>query len=98
MKMYYNNDANLELFNGKTVAVIGFGSQGHAHSMNLKDSGVNVVVGLREGSKSRKMAEDYGLKVYTTAEAAKLGDVVMMLVPDELQADIYKNDIEPFQY
>ena len=95
MKMYYNNDANLELFNGKTVAVIGFGSQGHAHSMNLKDSGVNVVVGLREGSKSRKMAEDYGLKVYTTAEAAKLGDVVMMLVPDELQADIYKNDIEP---
>ncbi len=95
MKMYYDNDANLDLFKGKTVAVIGFGSQGHAHSMNLKDSGVDVVVGLREGSKSRKMAEDYGLKVYTTAEAAKLGDVVMMLVPDELQADIYKNDIEP---
>jgi len=95
MKMYYDNDANLELLKGKTVAVIGFGSQGHAHSMNLKDSGVDVVVGLREGSKSRKMAEDYGLKVYSTAEAAKLGDVVMMLVPDELQADVYKNDIEP---
>jgi ketol-acid reductoisomerase len=95
MKMYYDNDANLEVLEGKTVAVIGFGSQGHAHSMNLKDSGANVIVGLREGSKSRKMATDYGLEVYTAAEAAKLADVVMMLVPDELQADVYKNDIEP---
>jgi type III restriction enzyme len=89
MQMYYNEDANLEVLKGKTVAVIGFGSQGHAHSMNLKDSGVNVIVGLREGSSSRKKAEDYGLEVFTTAEAAKKGDVVMVLIPDELQADAY---------
>ncbi len=95
MKMYYDSDANLEVLKGKTVAIIGFGSQGHAHSMNLKDSGVNVIVGLRESSKSRKKALDYGLEVYTPFEAAKLADVIMMLVPDELQADVYKNDIEP---
>jgi len=95
MQMYYNEDANLEVLKGKTVAVIGFGSQGHAHSMNLKDSGVDVIVGLREGSSSKKMAEDYGLKVFTTAEAAKRGDVVMVLIPDELQADAYYADIAP---
>jgi len=95
MQMYYNEDANLEVLKEKTVAVIGFGSQGHAHSMNLKDSGVNVIVGLRDGSASREKAEAYGLEVYTTAEAAKRGDIVMMLIPDELQADAYNKDIVP---
>ncbi len=94
-KIFYESDCNLGLLNGKTVAIIGFGSQGHAHAMNLKDSGVNVIVGLRAGSKSAKLAEDYGIPVYSTAEAAAKGDIIMMLVPDEKQADIYKTDIEP---
>ena len=72
--MYYDNDANLELLNGKTVAIIGYGSQGHAHALNLQESGVNVVVGLYEGSKSKAKAEAAGLKVMTTAEAAKAAD------------------------
>ena len=94
-KVFYESDCNLQLLQGKTVAVIGFGSQGHAHAMNLKDSGVNVIVGLRPGSKSAKMAEDYGIPVYDTAEAAKKADIIMILVPDEKQADIYKEAIEP---
>ena len=94
-KIFYESDCNLGLLNGKTVAIIGFGSQGHAHAMNLKDSGVNVIVGLRPGSKSAKLAEDYGIPVYTTAEAAEKADIIMMLVPDEKQADIYKEAIEP---
>ena len=93
--IYYEQDCNLGLLQGKTIAIIGFGSQGHAHAMNLKDSGVNVIVGLRPGSKSAKMAEDYGIPVYSTAEAAQKADIIMMLIPDEKQADIYKNDIEP---
>lgn len=95
MKMYYNADANLEVLKEKTVAIIGFGSQGHAHAMNLKDSGVNVVVGLRVGSKSKEKAENYGLEVLTTAEATKMADLVMVLIPDELQAQVYKKDIAP---
>ena len=95
VKMYYDSDCNLSLLDGKTVAILGFGSQGHAHAMNLKDSGVNVVVGLRPGSKHEKKAKDYGLQVMTMAEAAAAGDIVMMLVPDEKQADIYKEVVEP---
>ena len=95
VKMYYDADCNLAALDGKTVAIIGFGSQGHAHAMNLKDSGVNVVVGLRPGSRHTKKAEDYGLTVMTPAEAAKAGDIIMMLCPDEKQADIYKDVVEP---
>ena len=94
-KVFYESDCNLQLLQGKTVAVIGFGSQGHAHAMNLKDSGVDVIVGLREGSRRVKMAEDYGIPVYTPAEAAKKGDIIMMLTPDEVMADIYKESIAP---
>ncbi len=93
--IYYESDCNLGLLNGKTVAIIGYGSQGHAHALNLKESGVNVVVGLYEGSKSKAKAEEAGLKVLTVAEAAKAADLIMMLVPDEKQADIYKESIAP---
>lgn len=94
-KMYYDSDCNLDLLKNKTVAVIGYGSQGHAHAQNLRDSGVNVVVGLKAGSERRKQAESDGLKVLDTAEAAKAADAVMILVPDELQADIYRASILP---
>ena len=93
--MYYDSDCNLSLLDGKTVAILGFGSQGHAHAMNLHDSGVNVVVGLRPGSKHIAKAEAAGIKVMTPAEAAAAGDIIMMLVPDEKQADIYKEVVEP---
>ena len=95
VKMYYDSDCNLDLLKGKTVAIIGYGSQGHAHAQNLKDSGVNVVVGLRPGSASRAKAEEAGLTVMDTAEAAKAGDFVMILTPDQNQPDIFKADIEP---
>ena len=94
-KVYYQQDCDLGRLNGKTVAIIGYGSQGHAHALNLKDSGVNVVVGLYEGSKSWAKAEAQGFKVYTAAEAAKLADIIMILINDEKQAQMYKNDIEP---
>lgn len=94
VKMYYDSDCNLSLLDGKTVAIIGFGSQGHAHAENLHDSGVNVVVGLRPGSRHEAKAKEAGLTVMTPAEAAEAGDIVMMLVPDEKQADIYKESIE----
>ena len=93
--MYYYSDANLELLAGKTVAIIGYGSQGHAHALNLKESGVDVVVGLYEGSKSWAKAEAAGLTVMTAADAAEKADVIMMLIPDEKQASTYKNDIAP---
>ncbi len=101
IKKYYDSDCNLGLLDGKTVAVIGFGSQGHAHSMNLAESGVNVVVGLRKGSghweKAAKFAETHdNFKVMEIEEAAKAGDVVMMLVPDELAADIYNKQVAPY--
>ena len=95
LKRYYEKDGNLSILEGKTIAVIGYGSQGHAHSLNLRDSGVNVVVGLYPGSKSWAKAEAAGLRVMTTAEASKAADMVMILVSDHLQADLYKNDIEP---
>ncbi len=93
--IYYESDCNLGLLNGKTVAIIGYGSQGHAHALNLKDSGVNVIVGLYEGSKSKAKAEAAGLTVMNVADAAKAADIIMMLVPDEKQADIYKENILP---
>ncbi|MEB3163346.1 MAG: ketol-acid reductoisomerase [Prochlorothrix sp.] len=94
-RMYYDPDANLDLFNGKTVAIIGYGSQGHAHALNLKDSGVTVVVGLYEGSKSAAKAEAAGLKVLPVAEAAQTADYIMILLPDEVQKTVYAEAIAP---
>lgn len=94
-KTYYDQDVNWEVMNGKTVAIIGYGSQGHAHALNLKESGVNVVVGLYEGSKSKAVAESQGLKVLSVADAVKSADITMILIPDEKQADVYKNEIAP---
>ncbi|MDD7795925.1 ketol-acid reductoisomerase [Clostridium sp. 'White wine YQ'] len=94
-KMYYEKDTNLELLKGKKVAVIGYGSQGHAHSLNLHESGVDVVVGLYEGSKSWEKAEAAGLKVLDTAEAVKTSDVIMILIPDEKQAKLYNEKVAP---
>ena len=96
MRVYYDRDADLNLIKGKKVAIIGYGSQGHAHALNLKDSGVkDVAVGLRAGSKSAAKAEKAGLKVMEVADAAKWADVVMMLTPDELQAGIWEKDLKP---
>ena len=94
-KMYYEKDCELSYLDGKKIAIIGYGSQGHAHALNLKDSGCDVCVGLRAGSKNWKNAEEAGLKVMTIPEAAKWGDIVMILVNDEVQADVYKRDIAP---
>ncbi|MCI9527648.1 MAG: ketol-acid reductoisomerase [Lachnospiraceae bacterium] len=94
-KIYYGEDCNLSLLDGKTIAVIGYGSQGHAHALNAKESGCNVIIGLYEGSKSWARAEEQGFEVYTAAEAAKRADIIMILINDELQADMYKRDIEP---
>ena len=94
-KIYYQEDCNLSLLEGKTIAVIGYGSQGHAHALNLKESGCNVIVGLYEGSRSWKKAEEQGFEVYTAAEASKKADVVMILINDEKQAAMYKESIAP---
>ncbi len=94
--IYYEKDADSTLLEGKTVGIIGYGSQGHAHALNLKDSGVSVVVGLYEGSSSRQKAKDEGLEVGTVDEAAERSDIVMMLVPDTSQAEIYKKSIARF--
>ena len=94
-KIFYQQDCDLNLLKGKTVAIIGYGSQGHAHALNLKDSGVDVVVGLYEGSKSKAKAEAQGLTVLSVAEATKKADLIMILIPDEKQASLYKSDIEP---
>lgn len=95
MKMLYEKDANVDLIKSKKIAIFGFGSQGHAHALNLKDSGVeNVVVALRDGSPSQKKAEEQGLKVMSLSDAAEWADVLMVLTPDELQSQIYKNHIE----
>ena len=94
-KIYYQEDCNLSLLEGKTIAVIGYGSQGHAHALNLKESGCNVIVGLYEGSRSWKKAEEQGFEVYTAAEAAKKADVIMILINDEKQAAMYKESIAP---
>ena len=94
-KIYYAQDCNLSLLKDKTVAIIGYGSQGHAHALNLHESGINVIVGLYNGSKSWKKAEVAGLKVATVAEATKQADLIMILLPDEKQADVYKTEIAP---
>lgn len=94
-KTYYDQDANWDLMKGKTVAVIGYGSQGHAHALNLKDSGIDVVVGLYEGSKSKAVAEGHGLTVLPVAEAVKRADITMILIPDEKQADVCKAEVLP---
>jgi ketol-acid reductoisomerase len=93
--MYYDNDADLNMLKGKKIAVMGYGSQGHAQAQNLHDSGLDVTVGLREGSRRWKQAEEDGLKVMTVAEAAKMADVVQILLPDEVQSQVYYSEIEP---
>ena len=94
-KIYYQEDCNLSLLEGKTIAVIGYGSQGHAHALNAKESGCHVIIGLYEGSKSWAKAEAQGFEVYTAAEAAKKADIIMILINDELQAAMYEKDIAP---
>ena len=94
-KIYYQEDCNLALLEGKTIAIIGYGSQGHAHALNAKESGCEVIIGLYEGSKSWAKAEAQGFKVYTAAEAAKRADIIMILINDEKQAKLYKESIEP---
>jgi ketol-acid reductoisomerase len=96
MRVYYDRDADINLIKGKKVAIVGYGSQGHAHTLNLRDSGVkDIVVALRKGSPSAAKAEKEGIKVMEVADAAKWADVVMMLTPDELQADIYRDELQP---
>ena len=95
VKMYYEKDCNLDALNGKVIAIIGYGSQGHAHALNLRDSGCNVIVGLRKGGKSWPVAKKDGFEVYTVAEAAKKADIIMILINDEVQAAVYKSEIAP---
>src|SRR5215217_2903246 len=95
MKVYYDKDADLSLIKGKNVTIIGYGSQGHAHAQNLNDSGVRVTVGVRRGGASWGKAEQAGLRVADIGEAVKAADVVMMLLPDEQIAAVYKADVEP---
>ena len=95
-QMFYAQDCNLEYLMGKKIAIVGYGSQGHAHALNLRDSGCDVIVALYEGSKSWKKAEAAGLTVMTTAEAAKVADMIMILINDEKQAAMYHKDIEPY--
>ena len=94
-RIFYENDCNLSYLDGKKIAIIGYGSQGHAHALNLKESGCDVIIGLYDGSKSWEKAEKQGFTVMTTADAAKAADVIMILINDEKQADLYKNEIEP---
>ena len=94
-KIFYQDDCNLAALDGQTIAVIGYGSQGHAHALNAKESGCNVIIGLYEGSRSWKKAEEQGFEVYTAAEAAKKADIIMILINDEKQAALYKESIEP---
>ena len=94
-KMYYEKDCDLNKLTGKTVAIVGYGSQGHAHALNLRDSGVDVIIGLRKGGKSWPVAEADGFEVMTVPEATKRADVIMILINDEKQADMYRQDIEP---
>ncbi|MCH7801050.1 MAG: ketol-acid reductoisomerase, partial [Chloroflexi bacterium] len=94
-KMYYENDADLSLIQDKTIGIIGYGSQGHAHALNLKDSGLNVLVGLYEGSKSKEKAEAEGLEVGLVADVAERSDIIMVLIPDHIQAEVYRESIAP---
>ena len=95
-KLFYDSDADLSLLSNKTIAIIGYGSQGHAHALNLKDSGMDVIVGLYKGSKSESKAINDGLKVFTVSEACEKADWIMILLPDEFQKDVYKREIEPY--
>ncbi|MFV0421388.1 ketol-acid reductoisomerase [Oleidesulfovibrio sp.] len=95
MKVYYEQDANLEVLKGKTVAIIGYGSQGHAHAQNLRDSGVNVIVGQRPGGPNYELAKEHGFQPLSAAEAAAQADLIMILLPDQYQASVYENDIKP---
>ena len=95
VKMYYEKDCNLDALNGKVIAVVGYGSQGHAHALNLRDSGCNVIIGLRKGGKSWPVAEKDGFEVYTVAEAVQKADIIMILINDEAQAAMYQKDIAP---
>ena len=94
-KIFYQEDCDLSYLEGKTIAIIGYGSQGHAHALNLKESGCHVIIGLYEGSRSWEKAVRQGFEVYTAAEAAKQADIIMILINDEKQAELYKNEIEP---
>src|SRR6476620_1852257 len=94
-RRFYEKDGSLAALQGKTIAIIGYGSQGHAHALNLRDSGLDSIVGLPEGSKSIAKAESAGLKVLKVADAAKAAQIIMMLVPDHIQGGLYKSDIEP---
>ena len=96
VKMYYEKDCNLDVLNGKKIAIIGYGSQGHAHALNLRDSGCDVIIGLRKGGKSWPVAENDGFEVYTVPEATQKADIIMILINDEAQADMYKRDIAPY--
>ena len=95
VKMYYEKDCNLDALNGKVIAVVGYGSQGHAHALNLRDSGCKVIIGLRKGGKSWPVAEKDGFEVYTVAEAVQKADIIMILINDEAQAAMYQKDIAP---
>src|SRR5690554_3656963 len=95
VEMYYDQDANLEVLEGKTIAVVGYGSQGHAQAQNLRDSGLNVIVAQRKGGENYQRAIEDGFEVYTAAEAAAKADLIQILLPDEIQSFVYKNDIEP---
>ena len=95
VEIYYDQDAKLEILRGKTIAVLGYGSQGHAQAQNLKDSGLKVIIGLKEGSKSIKLAESDGFAVYPTPEAVKRAELIQVLIPDEVQRDVYHNEIKP---
>ena len=95
-RMYYEKDCDLNALNGKKIAIVGYGSQGHAHALNLRDSGCDVIVGLRKGGKSWPVAEKDGFEVYTVPEATKLADIIMILINDENQADMYAQDIKPY--
>ena len=95
-KMYYEKDCDLNQLNGKKIAIVGYGSQGHAHAQNLRDSGCDVIIGLRKGGKSWPVAEKDGFQVMTVAEATQAADIIMILINDENQADMYKKDIAPY--
>src|SRR5574344_2344791 len=94
-KVYYDKDINNEVLQGKTVAIIGYGSQGHAHAQNLRESGVNVIVGQRPGGANYELAKENGFEPVSAAEAAAKADLIMIMLPDDVQASVYKNDIEP---
>ena len=95
MKVYYEQDADLTLIKGKTVAIIGYGSQGHAHAQNLRDSGLEVIVGQRPGGRNYELAKEHGFAPVSAAEAASKADLIMILLPDQHQAAVYKSDVEP---